>query len=80
VLLSTALVERRKLEALVEDRQTELEEAALREKCLQQENEQLNREYVRWKERFAWLEKEKEGAQREFEEDRAQLLSEFAEY
>ena len=37
---------------MVEEREEQMEEVRIRQKFLEQENERVNRELVRWKERF----------------------------
>ena len=48
-LLNTYLLERRKAEGLVEEKEEEVEEIRIRQRFLEQENERINRELVRWK-------------------------------
>ena len=40
---------------MVEEREQQMEEVRIRQRFLEQENERINRELVRWKERFEWL-------------------------
>jgi chromosome segregation ATPase len=60
ILLNNYLLEKKKLEAQLEDREGETEEILIKQRFLEQENERMNRELVRWKERYEWLEREKE--------------------
>ena len=40
---------------MVEEREEQMEDIRIRQRFLEQENERINRELVRWKERFEWL-------------------------
>ena len=79
-LLNTYLLERRKAEGLVEEKEEEVEEIRIRQRFLEQENERINRELVRWKERFEWLEREKDARLRDLEEEKGLLNGQFEEY
>lgn len=57
-LLSNYCVERQRLEAQIEEGEERAEELLIKLRFLQQENERLSRELVRWKERYEGLEKE----------------------
>lgn len=52
----------------------------IKEKYLSQENERMNRELLRVKERYEWCEKELEAKRRQYEEERAAMLEEFRMY
>jgi hypothetical protein len=49
----------------------------IREKFAQEEFEKVNREYVRWKERYEWLEKEKEGKMQSYQQELDKLVKQF---
>lgn len=52
----------------------------IKEKFAQEEFEKVNREYVRWKERYEWLEKEKEGKMLSYQEELDKLMTQFENY
>jgi hypothetical protein len=64
-LLNAASIEKKRLEGEVEEKECAIGEMAIREKYLGQENERINRELLRSKERYEWCEKELENRRRE---------------
>lgn len=79
-LLNNYLLEKKKLQAELEEKEGEVEEILIKQRFLQQENERINRELVRWKERYEWIEKEKEAKIKELEEEKNQLSLDFEQY
>jgi hypothetical protein len=59
LLLNNYFLEKKKLEGELEEQQGAYEEVLIKQKFLEQENERLNRELIRWKERYEWQEREK---------------------
>ena len=45
-----------------------------------QENEKINRELVRWKERYEWIDKDRNSKIKELEDEKNQLIVSFEEY
>jgi hypothetical protein len=80
LLLNNYVLEKNKLESELEEKEGEIEEILIKQRFLEQENERINRELIRWKERYEWLEREKEGKTKELEEERNQTAMEFEEY
>jgi hypothetical protein len=80
ILLNNYLLEKRKLESELEEKEGETEEILIKQRFLEQENERINRELVRWKERYDWLEREKEARIKELEEERDSQALQFDDY
>lgn len=66
-LLSMYNTEKSELQAVIDEKQSELEESRIRDKFNQEEYEKVLRDATRWKERYQWLENEKDGKVRLFE-------------
>ena len=79
-LLNNYFVEKKKLETELEDRDADIEEIIIKDKFLEQENQRINRELIRWKERYEWLEKQKEAKVKQAQEDRNHIVKSFEEY
>ena len=69
-LLANYNVEKQRKEAESEEKDGHIEEQMIRLRFLEQENERLGRELVRWKERFEGLEKDRQLRIREVEDDK----------
>lgn len=80
LLLNNYFLEKKKLEGELEEQQGAYEEVLIKQKFLEQENERLNRELIRWKERYEWQEREKENRVKELEEEKNALLASFEDY
>jgi hypothetical protein len=52
ILLNNYNLEKKKLEGELEEKEGETEEILIKQRFLEQENERINRELVRWKERY----------------------------
>lgn len=79
-LLTTYNLEKKQLSSLLEEKDGIIEEMDIRDKFAQEEFEKVNREYVRWKERYEWLEKEKEGKMQSYQLELDKLVKQFEEY
>lgn len=55
VLLNNYFIEKKKLEADLEEKDEDVEELIIKYKFMEQENERMSRELIRWKERYEWI-------------------------
>lgn len=55
ILLNNYFIEKKKLEADLEEKDEDVEELIIKYKFLEQENERMSRELIRWKERYEWI-------------------------
>ena len=76
-MLTSYNIEINDLKQQLEYTQGELEETMIRDKFNVEEKERVSREYMRWKERYEWFEKEKEGKQGFYEERNKALEGEL---
>jgi hypothetical protein len=79
-LLQTYNLEKKHMQSMLEDKDSTIEEMDIKEKFAMEEFEKVNREYVRWKERYEWLEKEKEGKMLSYQEELDKLVIQFESY
>ena len=68
------------MQSVLEEKDGIIEEMDIKERCALEEFEKVNREYVRWKERYEWLEKEKEGKMLTYQEELDKLMTQFENY
>ena len=66
--------------AEIDEKECLIEEMEIKEKYLSQENDRLNRELLRSKERYEWCEKELEAKRKQHEEEKTALLDQFRRY
>jgi hypothetical protein len=79
-LLQTYNLEKKHMQSMIEEKDGIIEEMDIKEKFALEEFEKVNREYVRWKERYEWLEKEKEGKMLTYQEELDKLVIQFERY
>jgi hypothetical protein len=79
-LLASYNVQKQRLDVDLEEKEGQIEEQLIRMRFLEQENERVNRELVRWKERFEGLERDKLARIKEVEDEKNYILSEYEEY
>ena len=79
-LLTRYNLEKREMQSMLEEKDEIIEEMDIKEKFALEEFEKVNREYVRWKERYEWLEKEKEGKMLSYQEELDKLMTQFENY
>lgn len=60
VLLSMYNLEKSELQATIDEKQSELEENRIRDKFNQEEYEKVLRESARWRERYEWMERDRD--------------------
>lgn len=68
------------MQSVLEEKDGIIEEMDIKERFALEEFEKVNREYVRWKERYEWLEKEKEGKMLTYQEELDKLMTQFENY
>ena len=79
-LLTRYNLEKREMQSVLEEKDGIIEEMDIKERFALEEFEKVNREYVRWKERYEWLEKEKEGKMLTYQEELDKLMTQFENY
>jgi hypothetical protein len=77
VLLSMYHLEKSELMATIDEKQSELEENRIRDKFNQEEYEKVLRESARWKERYEWMEKDRDTKAKLLEKENSRLDSEL---
>ena len=68
------------MQSMMEEKDGIIEEMDIKEKFAVEEFEKVSRQYVRWKERYEWLEKEKEGKMQSYQEELNKLMTQFENY